>query len=159
MNLRTTKVVLLNGPPNSGKDAGAEYLCQRYSAFTHKEFKQKLFELVWLIYDIPEHHWWSIYTRDLKDQPQEILSGLSPREALIKVSEEVIKPKYGKDYFGQSAVRNLEPGCTNVFSDSGFVEEAQPLIDSVGQENILLIKLVGRGTFEGDNLKYFDIKI
>jgi hypothetical protein len=86
--------------------------------------------------------------------------GLSVRQAMIKVSEEVIKPVYGKNYFGESAAKTLAEGKLNIFSDSGFMEELIPIRNKVGAENILLIRLIREGcTFKGDSRGYLDPRV
>lgn len=149
-----TKVIILNGAPNCGKDIAAQALAE-CDGFAHKEFKTKLFELTKAIYSVTEDQWDQMYTRENKESGFENLDGLSPRQALIKVSEEVIKPNYGQDYFGKSAVRNLEAGQINVFSDGGFVEELVPLVEAVGLDNVLVIQINRQGcSFDGDSRDY-----
>ena len=150
-----TKVILLNGPPGCGKDIGTSFLCEQFGG-EHQEFKKKLYELVMCIYSVPASRFWEIYNnRELKEKPLEEFEGLSVRQAMIKVSEEAIKPVYGKEYFGIAAARALKEGSVNVFSDSGFIEELNPLIRKVGKENILLLRIFRPGcSFEGDSRNY-----
>ena len=147
-----TKVVLLNGPPDSGKDTIAEHLCSTSRKFVHKEFKEKLFELVKVIYSVSDQRFAELYIE--KETPCEEYHGISPRQAMIKVSEEVIKPIYGHRYFGDQAARSLIEGKVNIFSDSGFVDEAESLIDEIGKKNILLVQISGRGNFNNDSRNY-----
>ena len=153
-----TTVVLLNGPPLSGKDSGADHLVDffRPCGAVKREFKQKLFDLVMLIYSIKPERFWQIYNdRALKEKPLPEFEGLSIRQAMIKVSEEVIKPNYGKQYFGVAAARELQEGVLNIFSDSGFVEEIEPIVEKVGAENIFLIRVYKEGCkFLGDSRNY-----
>lgn len=154
----STTVVLLNGPPLSGKDSGADHLVDffRPCGAVKREFKQKLFDLVMLIYSIKPERFWQIYNdRALKEKPLPEFEGLSIRQAMIKVSEEVIKPNYGKQYFGVAAARELQEGVLNIFSDSGFVEELTPIAEKVGAENIFLIRVYREGCkFQGDSRNY-----
>lgn len=84
--------------------------------------------------------------------PTETIINLSIREAMIYVSEIICKPRFGQEYFGRVRAQNLERGMINVDGSCGFVEELNPLIDAVGQENILLIRIHRDGyTFEGDS--------
>jgi hypothetical protein len=113
------------------------------------------------IYSISPDRFWQIYNdRVLKETPLPEFEGLSIRQAMIKVSEDVIKPKYGKEYFGTAASRELVEGGINVFSDSGFIEELNPLIRKVGVENILLLQIRREGfTFEGDSRNYLPLDV
>ena len=144
-----TRVILLNGAPSSGKDSIASYMCGQLHGLIHKEFKEKLFELVKVIYSVSDERFSELY-KD-KETPCEEYYGLSPRQVMIKVSEEVIKPVYGERYFGEQAAKGLVSGKTNIFSDSGFIEEAHPIIEKVGTDNILLLKIVDRGDFSEDS--------
>lgn len=184
---RTTKVVILNSPPNGGKDSVANYLTKKnYEIYSHKEFKNKLFVLTKELFNISDERFDKIYNdRNLKERPlpdftitrkaARVLSGVLPylanelenndptrqdtsvfmlsvREAMIYVSEVVAKPTFGSDYFGKAAAANLTKGDINVFSDGGFVDELLPLIEEVGKENVMIIRIHREGcSFEGDS--------
>ena len=45
--------------------------------------------------------------RDVKERPETSLNGFSRRSALLHVSEEAIKPVFGKDYFGIELSKTL----------------------------------------------------
>lgn len=153
------KVIILNGPPNCGKDAIADYLVEKYPNVRKKSFKERLTSLTQMIHNVSTEWWKENYTRELKEKPSERLSGLTPREALIKVSETVIKPNYGKDYFGKAAAESLEEGI-NVFSDGGFKEEIIPLTDGVGSDNIIIVRITRPNcSFEGDSRNYLNVPI
>ena len=152
-----TKIVLLNGPPGCGKDVLADYLEMASEDVNRVSFKDPLYDFMCSIYDIKIGELLSIsYDRGLKEQPLPVFDGLSYREALIKVSEEVIKPNYGTDFFGKSAAKRIVPGCVNVFSDSGFIEEVYPLFKVVPWAEVLLVRIEGRGSFKGDSRSYLD---
>lgn len=149
----TTKVVLLNGPPGCGKDTvGAMLDRQMFPDVVLRSFKTPLYKIVSAVYGIEEEDFYRMASyRGLKELPSPTLGGLSPRQAMIRASEGVIKPNYGQNYFGVLAAKALVDHKINVFTDSGFVEEVPPIIDSVGKENVLLIKIEGRGSFGGDS--------
>ena len=152
-----TKVVLLNGPPGCGKDTLADALEMASEDVNRVSFKDPLYDLMCAIYDIDLGNLLSIsYDRGLKEQPLPVFDGLSYRQALIKVSEEVIKPNYGDYFFGRSAAKRIVPGCVNVFSDSGFMEEAGCLFDVVPWAEVLLVRVVGRGNFDNDSRSYLN---
>lgn len=80
---------------------------------------------------------------------------LSTRQLLIHVSEKVIKPSFGNDAFGKAMVSQLPENGVVFVSDSGFSEELQPVINHVGADNVLVIRLHRDGcTFEGDSRDY-----
>lgn len=76
----------------------------------------------------------------------------SSREALIHVSEDIMKPKYGQDYYGRKFLDKVERSHERyVFaSDGGFADEAIPLLDN--GYNVHIVKLERSGaTFERDS--------
>lgn len=90
---------------------------------------------------------------------------LSIREAMIYISEIVVKPRWGQDWFGKERVRKIKKyesvvvvrHSELIFTDDScaFVDELHPLIEYLGQENILLIRIHRDGfTFDGDSRSY-----
>ena len=98
-----------------------------------------------------------------KEEPTELLGGMSPREAQIWLSEEVMKPKFGDDIFGKIAANRIENASIGdndlwVCSDSGFVEEAEVLVDKFGRLNVLILQIKRENTsFDGDSRSYIKI--
>lgn len=152
------RVVILNGPPGCGKDEGAKHIVSVLKGqgvpAKHCEFKETLFDITRSVYGVTLSGWNLIYTRENKERPSKLLDGLSPRQALIHISENIIKPNFGKDYFGVTAAKNLAE-CVNIFSDGGFVEELRPIISEVGADNVLVVRIHRPGhTFEGDSRSF-----
>lgn len=79
---------------------------------------------------------------------------LSVREAMILVAEIITKPVLGDDYYGRSMAASIQDNEIAIDSSTAFVCELPPIIERVGQDNILLIRIKGRGTFEGDSRNY-----
>lgn len=84
---------------------------------------------------------------------------LTIREAMIYVSEIICKPVLGYDYFGQARILalsqyNKEKSVIALDDSCGFADELPPAIQALGQDNIMLIRVKGRGTFEGDSRSY-----
>ena len=76
----------------------------------------------------------------------------SSREALIHVSEDVIKPVKGKDYYGKKLVEKIEDSSERFYfvADSGFAEECTMVADK--DYNVIIAQLMRSGaTFEGDS--------
>ena len=76
----------------------------------------------------------------------------SSRQALIFVSEDIMKPKYGQDYYGRKFLEKVEHSSErySFASDGGFKNEVLPLLD-VGY-NVYIVHLERLGaTFEGDS--------
>jgi len=100
------------------------------------------------------------YMEANKDTPQNALYGWSYRAFQIALSEDFIKPKLGGDAFGRLASRIIQRSPSSLFicSDSGFAEEAVPIVRTVGAANVLLVQLQRQGhTFRGDSRSYISL--
>ena len=78
----------------------------------------------------------------------------SSRQALIHVSENLVKPQKGKDYYGKKLVEKIENSSERFYfvSDSGYIEEATTVADK--GYNVYIVHLERSGaTFEGDSRK------
>ena len=76
----------------------------------------------------------------------------SSREALIFVSESVVKPVKGKDYYGKKLVEKIEDSSERFYfvSDGGMKEELSSVADK--GYNVIIAQLMRSGaTFEGDS--------
>lgn len=80
---------------------------------------------------------------------------MSKRQALIHTSENIIKPNFGEDAFGKMFVNNLPEEGVVFVSDGGFKEEILPIIDHIGKENLLIIRINREGyDFSNDSRNY-----
>lgn len=139
------KVILLNAPPIAGKDYVSNFLWDKFY-MNQIECKDQLVKIAMAIAQMDVYEWSSLYNnRDTKELPTERLFGRSPREHLIYVAEEVIKPAFGKSYFGNIIAEKIHADY-NVVSDIGFIEEVTPIVDKVGQENVTLIRIHREGS-------------
>lgn len=147
-------ILIFNGPPASGKDESC--LSLLHLGFTHLSFKTALFKETIFFYGVDEKWFFDGYTRESKETKEEALGGLSRREALIYVSEDIIKPKYGQGYFGEKLALQIKNKDDDIcISDGGFVEEIYPLINKVGADNIAIVQLTRDGcTFSSDSRRY-----
>ena len=95
--------------------------------------------------------------REVKEKKCEALNGMSRREAMIYVSEEIIKPKHGKSYFGKMVSEEVEDNVHYAIADGGFIEELEPLVERVGAENIVIVQLTREGhDYSSDSRRYFN---
>lgn len=149
--------IIFNGPPGSGKDEACNFLKTHYG-YKHLQFKDQLFIETVKHYNVSMKWFMERYDdRKIKERPEPELNGLSRRQALIHVSEDVIKPKYGKDYFGAKTAEKLDGVSSYCFSDGGFLEEVAPLINTVGNDAICIIQLFRNGcSFSGDSRNYIN---
>lgn len=147
-------IFLFNGPPGSGKDEAAEFL--GVFGVKHLSFKNVLFQATCDQFDV-DYEWFmeGYNDRELKEAAVPELDGMSRREAMIYTSESVIKPRYGKEYFGAFVSREIEPDYDYAISDCGFEEELRPVINKIGRENVVLVQLGRDGcTYDNDSRRY-----
>lgn len=87
---------------------------------------------------------------------------VSLRHAMIYVSECVAKPAFGDNYFGVCRAEALEfsDSDTIYLDDSalGAMDEIKPAMDVLGAENVVFVRIYGRGDFSSDSRKYFGDK-
>jgi hypothetical protein len=149
------KIIFLCGAPRTGKDTLAKLIfdaigrCRIYKMTTPIDaMLQGTFEL--------SSEAFQFYREKEKDTPQPLFNGLTPRQVMIRFSEEFMKPNLGSDIFGKLACMRLRSSVGNlqcvVISDSGFYAEILPIIQAYGAANCLQIVLHRKGcTFEGDS--------
>lgn len=150
-------IILFNGPPNSGKDACAEFVKNKFPDFEHLSFKDKLIDDTCFYYGVDRDWFMDQYdNRELKETPYAELGGLSKRQALIHVSEDIMKPTHGKSYFGDAVAAGMTAEGYYVFSDCGFVEELEPLIRT--GHSIVVVQIVREGCdFSNDSRRYLPV--
>lgn len=152
-------IIIFNGPPASGKDEAAAYFKRR--GFKHLSFKHFLFQETIAFFGVEEEWFMNGYNdRSAKERPEELLDGMSRREAMIYVSEDIAKPAFGKDVFGVHVAKEVEDGKNYAISDGGFEEELVPIINRVGADNIILVQLTREGCdYSLDSRRYFNGKL
>jgi len=156
--------VVLNGPPGCGKDTIANILVESYDK-KKLQFKDALYEQTAKHFKIDlDKFVYYASDRSLKDSKSLAgLGGRTPRQALIHVSEDICKPRYGGDFFGKlEAARveelygNLDCPIDVIYPDGGFPAEVL-CIDSVF-DAVLIIRLYRSGfNFEGDSRNYIHL--
>lgn len=153
-------VLIFNGPPGCGKDAA----CSFYETlgYTHLSFKEELFKETIRFFGVSREWFMEGYNnREIKETPVPELriagKKLSRRDAMIYVSEDYIKPKYGKEYFGKKLAEQITIDGNFCVSDGGFQEELSPIINKFGAEIIVVIQLTREGcNFSSDSRRYFN---
>jgi hypothetical protein len=92
-----------------------------------------------------------------KEIPEKLLNGLSRREAMIYTSEEIMKKRHGRDYYGIQTSKKIDGISSYCFSDGGFVEEVLSIINTVGANNICIVQLFREGcSFSSDSRNYLN---
>lgn len=165
-------LVLVNGPPRSGKDTVARILYEIYSP----KMPTKIIKLADPILQCV----FSIFPNVNEDNYEELKSNKTPvaegnltvRDVMIKLAEDFIKPTLGKNAFVDIAINRinniralLPNGGDNsmiIISDLGFDEEYDKFLQYCADESsnikMILIKVYKNGcTFDEDSRKYIDV--
>lgn len=169
----TRKIIFLNGPAGSGKDTVGKSLglyLPAYAQYNHvmkfsEPLKRQVAEILGLSKEEQEFYF---ETQEGKSFRSERFNGMTPRQALIQHSEEFAKKIGGQDVFGKYAAKKIRDMLnrdtelrTITFTDSGFVPEAQAVINAFGDTfEYWLVRLHRDGcTFAGDSRGYLDAPI
>lgn len=168
-------IIILNGPTLCGKGTAYKVIRQLYSAGDGR-IKKKLHEIASALFNVPLDLW---EQREGKEEPHPALGVscvayaqlmrhikmpttpprpgprlLSPRQALIYVSEVICKPSFGADYFGRERAERVSAPGLWVCESGGFIEEVQML----PPEEVCIIRIYGRGRFSPEDTRsYIDL--
>lgn len=166
-------IICLNGPPGSGKDTVGRMIAQMLGAgVVIDKFAAPLYEVAntLLKMDDAEYYEW----REVRKEESLMTWPTTMRKLLIGISEDLIKPHMGKEYFGLQAAQrcvaeyknydDVEPTFfvkkdTIIFTDSGFQYEYDAFLDKVCKEipdvKVHLAQVHRHGcTFDGDSREY-----
>ena len=146
MTEQRNNIILLNGPPASGKDVIAEKILSivdreimdlQIQAY-HMQFKKRLFDIALSITGINSDVWFERYgNRKLKEEPwdrlpinytyRDVFDGdlvevrHTQRTWLVEVSENIIKPRLGLRFFGDAAAQKIiEDQSCDIMKLSGW---------------------------------------
>ena len=160
------KIILVNGPPRAGKDTAQEAV----EASVRCKFAQAVKEGTHAAFGLNVSDYPMDVFEAVKDEPNALFFGRTPREAYIAYSETFMKPFTGdKQVFGKLLIRwindkvdvwddNDLPHLPFIVTDSGFREEAEAIVNEYGAENVLLIRTHREGcNFDGDSRSYIDL--
>lgn len=155
------RILLLNGPPRSGKDAIGHALAQRIRGSRIVKMAEYLKLATHRLYDcVSEACEDAAFYELVKDQPLDVFFGLTPRQAYIHVSESYFKPIHGSAFFGDRLVETIKglwesDARTFIVTDCGFKEEVVPLIYAFKPSSISILQLRRKGTsFSSDSRGY-----
>jgi len=148
------KILILNGPPKSGKDFAAELMVRVLSEDTVLHFKlaSPLKTMAEIIAGIP--------SSELERIKDTILPpfGISYRDIQINIFYGLAK-HFGDDWLGKVLVNRINEtdSDTIIISDGGRTIEVNPLIKAFGAKNISILQVFrDRCTFDYDIREYIN---
>lgn len=145
-------LVLLNGPPSSGKDTIAENALKMFPMTGMEKYSAPLKTGGSAALGIP--------LEELDADKETVIPslGVSWRQYQIDMSEYWYKPLYGEDIFGRLMVERLARGglFRHMFiSDCGFSIEVPPVLDAMPEGSVICIRLHRDGCdYDNDSRNY-----
>jgi len=157
------KIILVNGPPRAGKDTAQEAVQNS----TRCKFAQAVKEGAHAAFGLDPREYPMDVFEAVKDEPNVLFFGKTPREAYIAYSEMFMKPFTGdQQVFGKLLARWIDNWVENnpdinrpfIVTDSGFRDEAVALVEEFGAGNIKLIRVHREGcNFDNDSRSYIKL--
>jgi len=155
----TTRVVLFNGPPKSGKNTACDILHHKYDA-EHYSFAEPLKILTHQFFGLTSIG--SDRFEQQKSTPLPEFKNMTPRMAYIYMSEQIVKPFFGKNVWAERLVASIQHDIAKnycngfaVVSDLGFPYELDPIVETFGGENVFIVRLYRTGCdFASDSRQY-----
>ena len=167
-------VIMFNAPPRAGKDTACEILMRKFpESVKYEYFKEYLYKESAKVLGLDFNFWASVcQDGDLKDKPMlRFQSGqnegsLTPRDILINVAENILKPKHGKDCIANATAHKIaktiqqfkaEKGYNPIIvvPDLGFPYEADAVRTIIPSAEVAVVHIKREGyTFEGDSRNY-----
>lgn len=171
-NIDRTKplIIAFNGAPFSGKDSLADHLFditqsrvysypKVKSTLERVMIKDTLIELTKKHYNISDERFIELNANpEIKSTPMDELGGLTIRQCLIHVSEDIYKPSYGDNYFiSKTADKMNDPDKVYIITDLGFDIETKVLSEKYGQNFVVVVIKRPGFDFSMDSRKYLDV--
>lgn len=147
------KLILLNGPPRSGKDHATKLLLEKLDQVTHLErFSRPNKEAFAAMMFVPIDNLFRVDVFESNKEEMIPLLGVSYRQWQIDFSEKFMKPLYGNAIFGKLLFSRLEEvpkmypfedygEVVVLVPDCGFQIEVNVVVNELPPEDILLIRL------------------
>ena len=167
-------VIMFNAPPRAGKDTACEILMRKFpESVKYEYFKEYLYKESAKVLGLDFNFWASVcQDGDLKDKPMlrlqtgEAEGSVTPRDILINVAENILKPKHGKDCIANATAHKIaktiqqfkaEKGYNPIIvvPDLGFPYEADAVRTIIPSAEVAVVHIKREGyTFEGDSRNY-----
>jgi len=153
-----TYLLGLSGPPRVGKDTLGQALGAQLTArgvphtiiALSMPMRLTIYAMLGMTYDLTHYE-------EHKDEPQEQLCGNTIRQAMIALSEDHVKPRYGQGFWGQSGINGAMRSKPQVIivTDMGFDAEVNVATDRFGAHNCMWVQMTRAGCdFSRDSRGY-----
>lgn len=151
------KIVLLNAPKGAGKDTIANEICADVRFARKGSFKSPMFAIAHAFLGAENfRRFLDAYDdREQKEKAHDFLMGMTCRQFMIWISEDVIKPKFGEKYFGKRLAEMASASQSPlIVSDCGFEQEVIALIDAGHEVKLVRMHREGFEFDETDSRNY-----
>lgn len=157
------EVILLNGAKYAGKDTLADRLMGHLPNAHSMMFKTPLYTRAMAKFNLTHAELMTYVNGPVKEEPSDVFDGVSPRQALIDISEKEIKVEQGECGVVALSLQELldveECGRkTFIYRDSGFEYEREfmeRVLKKYGLTRLIIVRITRAGTnYDGDSRGY-----
>ena len=155
-----SKIIILNGPPGSGKDLIGAALVNA-ACWNVLAFKGGIYDALQALSDTAGSDLYSNLVRDYDDRDFKELKGhlvpdMSIRDIMIHTSEVCMKQLFGPNVFGMILATKMVPGFNYAITDGGFEDEINALTNTVFETHDVVVFRILRHdyTFAKDSRRY-----
>ena len=167
MSANNPLIIMFNAPPQSGKDTCADEIIKHFKGVRKVNFKDSLYKRSAAILGYDLSFWTSIcQNNEMKDKPMkdikigtQLIRNATPRDLLIAVAENIIKPEFGNNIFAVDALNSIRQHMLNniggnifVMPDCGFDYEADVIKGAFPNAKVVVVQIEREGhTFDNDS--------
>lgn len=163
-----TKIILVNGPPGSGKDTIGWDIMEwindnAYPMMGYISIEKLALPLRKIVFALAEGE---LDIEQDKDK-QVMFGGLTPRKIMQSASEDWLKRLAGPNVFAELLSQRIDTHYVIydhiehhyvVVTDCGFQTEVDYIVDKYGEDNVYLIRMMREGcNFIGDTREFTSI--